>query len=183
MPDKDKKDERPESTLNTEREKDPGKETDAEKQGAEKLKTEEADNKPEEIPEAETPPETEPQSEPDTPPPPQSDEAPETVEEPAPTNNLAEELAQARAQIAAYKSGMRPDVVDDAVYLAMRDVKKSGEDVNEETIAKALKGVIKRHPEWKNSGKDAQQNGFRVGAEPQDEPTGNEDIAKAFGNK
>ena len=182
MFDKEKKDEKPETESAIETAAEPEEKPDgkADNETDQKEEKAEAAEKESEIPPE---PETPPAVELETPAVPEPEEFPAAADTSAPAKDFAEELAEARAQIAAYKSGMRPDVVEDAVYLAMRDAKKSGEPVDEETITKALKGVLKRHPEWKDSGKDTQQNGFRVGAEPQDKPTGNEDIAKAFGNK
>jgi len=93
---------------------------------------------------------------------------------------LAEELLLARAENAAYKSGVRPDAVEDAVYLALRDARRDGAAADEASIAKALEGVLERHPEWKASG--SKPKGFRIGAERQAQPARNDDIAKAFGN-
>lgn len=60
---------------------------------------------------------------------------------------------EAKAQIEAFKSGVRSDAVEDAVYLAVREVEKSGDEVDEDTIREALKNVLKRHPSWKNTEK------------------------------
>ena len=53
--------------------------------------------------------------------------------------------------------------VEDAVYLAVREVEKSGDEVDEDTIREALKNVLKRHPSWKNTEK--QKTGIKVGAD------------------
>lgn len=156
----------------------------------------EAEEKQEEA--SETPAETpkEPDSQTAEPGPPESDtekteqepeKAPENdatqePESPEPAPAINDELLLAKAQVAAYKSGMNPAVVDDAVCLAMYDAKKAGGTIDEAAIAKALKGVMSRHPEWKPTEPDTK--GFRVGAEPQNQPQSkNDDIAKAFGNK
>lgn len=73
------------------------------------------------------------------------------------------ELMEAKAQIEAFKSGVRSDAVEDAVYLAVREVEKSGDEVDEDTIREALKNVLKRHPSWKNTEK--QKTGIKVGAD------------------
>lgn len=73
------------------------------------------------------------------------------------------ELLTAKAQIEAIRSGIRADVAEDAVYLALREAEKDG-DPDEESIADALKTVLKRHPEWKQSTDSENKPGFRVGA-------------------
>ena len=91
------------------------------------------------------------------------------------------ELLEVKAQLAAYKSGVRGDVVEDAVCLAVHDAQKAGE-LTEKTVAKALEGVLERHPEWKNTAENAA--GFRVGADgSQKPPASNDAIAQIFGNK
>lgn len=91
------------------------------------------------------------------------------------------ELLEVKAQLAAYKSGVRGDVVEDAVCLAVHDAQKAGE-LTEKTVSKALEGVLERHPEWKNTAENAA--GFRVGADgSQKPPASNDAIAQIFGNK
>ncbi len=91
------------------------------------------------------------------------------------------ELLEVTAQLAAYKSGVRGDVVEDAVCLAVHDAQKAGE-LTEKTVSKALAGVLERHPEWKNTAENAA--GFRVGADgSQKPPASNDAIAQIFGNK
>lgn len=91
------------------------------------------------------------------------------------------ELLEVKAQLAAYKSGVRGDVVEDAVCLAVHDAQKAGE-LTEKTVSKALAGVLERHPEWKNTAENAA--GFRVGADgSQKPPASNDAIAQIFGNK
>lgn len=91
------------------------------------------------------------------------------------------ELLEVKAQLAAYKSGVRGDVVEDAVCLAVHDAQKAGE-LTEKTVAEALTGVLERHPEWKNAAENTA--GFRVGADgTQKPPTSNDAIAQIFGNK
>lgn len=81
---------------------------------------------------------------------------------------------------AAFKSGVRGEVVEDAVCLALHDAKKTGE-VSEKSVAQALKGVLNRHPEWKQE--SASAGNFRVGAESGKMPnTASDEISKIFGN-
>ncbi len=90
------------------------------------------------------------------------------------------ELLNTKAQLAAIKSGIRVDVVEDAVCLAMHDAKKNGE-LTEESVAEALSGVLSRHPEWKNAPENT--NNFRVGGDgSQENPSSNDEISKIFGN-
>ena len=96
-------------------------------------------------------------------------------------DTLTMELLNAKAQLAAFKCGIRADVVEDAVCLAVNDAKKSGE-VTEDSISQALSGVLNRHPEWKHAPDNT--NGFRVGADGSKQPsTSNDEISKIFGNK
>ncbi len=107
---------------------------------------------------------------------------PDSAESPAaevPAQNT--ELLEVKAQLAAYKSGVRGDVVEDAVCLAVHDAQKAGE-LTEKTVAEALTGVLERHPEWKNTAENAA--GFRVGADGSQKPPASDDaIAQIFGNK
>lgn len=80
------------------------------------------------------------------------------------------ELIQSRAELSAYKSGFRPEKVEYAVLLAIHEVEKSGNEVDEESITNALKKVASNNPEWKTEGeKKEKQSGFRVGAESPEE--------------
>lgn len=91
------------------------------------------------------------------------------------------ELLEVKAQLAAYKSGVRGDVVEDAVCLAVHDAQKAGE-LTEKTVLEALKGVLERHPEWKNTVESTA--GFRVGADGSQKPPASDDaISQIFGNK
>lgn len=111
---------------------------------------------------------------------PSADNPPVAPEKPA-TDSSNFELLNAKAQIAAFKSGVRPDVVEDAVCLAMHDAKQKGE-LTEENVAEALSGVLSRHPEWKAPADST--NNFRVGADGSKETSSsNDEIAKIFGNK
>lgn len=108
--------------------------------------------------------------------------APESSAEKSDASAENTELLQAKAQIAAYKSGVRPDAVEDAVVLAMHDAAKENA-VDEAGLLKALKGVLSRHPEWKAGGTATETAGFRIGADSTAGATQNNDaIAKAFGN-
>lgn len=93
--------------------------------------------------------------------------APAAQEAPEDTAKLSRELMEARAQIEAIRSGVRAEVCEDAVYLAMREAEKDGE-YDADDLREALKTILKRHPEWKNDEK--QKGGFRVGAEAPGEP-------------
>ena len=75
--------------------------------------------------------------------------------------------------------------MEDAVLLAMHAVEKSGDELDEDAVAEALKEVLKRHPEWKKQ--DDQKNnsgGFRVGAGGnENQPKTDDDaLAAIFGN-
>lgn len=107
--------------------------------------------------------------------------------EPAEDNSAAlhREIVETRAQLAAYKEGIKPEAVEDAVLLAMHAVEKSGDELDEDAVAEALKEVLKRHPEWKKQ--DDQKNnsgGFRVGAGGnENQPKTDDDaLAAIFGN-
>ena len=67
-----------------------------------------------------------------------------------------------KAQMSAIKDGINPSVVEDAVYLALREAESKGE-VDEDGIKDALKSVLKRHPEW-GAKKENKDGGFKVGA-------------------
>lgn len=67
-----------------------------------------------------------------------------------------------KAQMDAIKDGINPSVVEDAVYLALREAESKGE-VDEDGIKDALKSVLKRHPEW-GAKKENKDGGFKVGA-------------------
>ncbi len=111
----------------------------------------------------------------DTPP-----ETPATPDKPA-EDSTNFELLNTKAQLAAIKSGVRVDVVEDAVCLAMHDAKKNGE-LTEESVAEALSGVLSRHPEWKATTENT--NNFRVGGDGSKENhSSNEEISRIFGNK
>lgn len=99
--------------------------------------------------------------------------------------NAQKELVAARAQLAAIKSGISPAAVEDAVLLAIHAAEKSGDDVDEDSVAEALKEVLKRHPEWKtDSGSQKPAgSGFRVGAGSKESPLAEDDkLSSIFGN-
>lgn len=79
--------------------------------------------------------------------------------------NLQRDLIQARGELAAYRAGVAPAMVQDAVTLAMAEAEKSGE-ITEAAVSKALEAVLKRHPEWKSAEEPKQKSGgFRLGAD------------------
>lgn len=96
----------------------------------------------------------------------------EKSEKPADGAVFQKELIEARAQLEAFKNGVRADIVEDAVYLAIREVDRNGDDLDEDSIREALQIVLKRHPSWKNDEK--QRSGIKVGAdaEPEDKNPG-----------
>lgn len=77
------------------------------------------------------------------------------------------ELLTARAQIEAFRSGVRADLTEDAVALAMMELEKNGDDPDEESVQDALKAVLKRHPDWK-SDTQKKTGGIKVGAQQQE---------------
>ena len=99
--------------------------------------------------------------------------------------SLQREIVETRAQLAAYKEGVKPEAVEDAVLLAMHDVEKSGDELDEDAVAEALKEVLKRHPEWKKQDDPKNSSGgFRVGASGSgNQPKTDDDaLAAIFGN-
>lgn len=116
----------------------------------------------------------------ETPPPEVPAETRKGEAESIPGQDLQMELLNTKVQLAAFKSGVRGEVVEDAVCLALHDAKKTGE-VSEKSVAQALKGVLNRHPEWKQEAASA--GNFRVGAESGKMPnTASDEISKIFGN-
>lgn len=104
--------------------------------------------------------------------------------EPA-AENTSDELLLARAELSAIKSGMSVSVAEDAVVLAMHDLKKDGAVPDQAGLEKALKGVLKRHPEWDAKKQQGAPAGFKVGADGSQNQNSAEDdaIARVFGNK
>lgn len=82
-------------------------------------------------------------------------------------DKLKADLMMARAQIAAYRNGIRPDAVDDAVVLAMHDLQQSGTEPSEEAVDAALQQVISRHKSWTSA---APPPVMRGGAAPTADP-------------
>ena len=69
-------------------------------------------------------------------------------------------------------------MVDDAVTLALREIERNGDEVDELSLKDALKTIKKRHPEWQIE--DKSKGGFRVGADTKDDT--NPDKQKALPN-
>lgn len=92
----------------------------------------------------------------------QPDGAPTTQPDNSELFAAQQELIQARAQLAALKSNVSPDAVEDAVILAMRDVEKSGNEPTDENVSEAIKNVLKRHPEWAKDD-EKKHGGFKIG--------------------
>ena len=95
------------------------------------------------------------------------------------------ERLQTRALLAASLEGIKPEAVEDAVLLAMHDVEKAGDELDEDAVAEALKEVLKRHPEWKKQDDPkSSSGGFRVGASGNgNQPKTDDDaLAAIFGN-
>lgn len=93
--------------------------------------------------------------------------AQEGAEEPA-GESLEEEVTRLRAEVAAYKADIAKEMVADAIVLALHDAKAENPTPDPAAMEKALKGVLKRHPEWS---KKAETVGFRVGAGGEQPPT------------
>lgn len=77
---------------------------------------------------------------------------------------LERALLDSRCRLAAFAAGVSPELVGDAVTLAVQAAREEGE-ATEEAVAAALEQVLRRHPGWRA---DARRAGnFRLGA---DEP-------------
>lgn len=162
-PEKDKQDQTPETELNAE-EQIPVKQDEAQQP-----EPAEEPDKPSEAEDVGPKPAEED-------PPAESDKSGTTAQKPAeeepaqkPTKTsgdeqLRKELLAARSQLAAYAAGVAPEMIQDAVILATAEAQAAGE-VTEEAVAKAMEGVLKRHPEWKAAG-GQKSGGFRIGADP-----------------
>lgn len=94
--------------------------------------------------------------------------ATEPVTESPEVTALKMQLTEANARVAAYKSGVKSDAVEDAVVLAMHAVKTAGGEVSEEAIHQAIVSVLERHPEWNTATTPTAP--VKVGAEPPAEP-------------
>lgn len=97
------------------------------------------------------------------------------------------ELLAARSQLAAYGAGVAPEMIADAVTLATAEAQAAG-DVSAESIAKAMEGVLKRHPEWKagdpgRAGGDGSGGEKSAGAGPAGDPSRAGGPARAGGFK
>lgn len=99
----------------------------------------------------------------------QKAQTPEVEPTPNPElERMAVELQTARAQLEAFRMDIRPEMVEDAVYLAIREAGNEG-SVDDDSMREALKSVMNRHPEWK---KDAKQTGgIKVGVVSEQEST------------
>lgn len=80
------------------------------------------------------------------------------------TAALRTQLLNAQGRLAAYAAGVAPDMVDDAVTLAMAEAAKSGE-ITETSVNSAMDAVLKRHPEWKADSGKKRTGGFKIGAD------------------
>lgn len=80
---------------------------------------------------------------------------------------LNRQLLIANAQLTAMREGVNPAYAEDAVLLAVMQAEKEGE-ADAEGVQDALKEVLKRHPEWKQSAKKEQGSGFKVGVDAKD---------------
>lgn len=101
---------------------------------------------------------------------PEEPETPEETENPeedaSPDEVIAaleEQLLDARCRLAAFAAGVAPDLVADAVTLAVQAARAEGE-VTEESVAAAMEQVLQRHPGWKADAR--RTGGFRLGADP-----------------
>ena len=63
------------------------------------------------------------------------------------------DLISTKAQIEAMRSGIRAEMVDDAVTLALREIERNGDEVDELSLKDALKTIKKRHPDDTNPDK------------------------------
>lgn len=81
--------------------------------------------------------------------------------------DLERQLLDARCRLAAFAAGVAPDLVEDAVTLAVQAARADGQ-VTEESVTAALGQVLQRHPRWKADRRPA--GGFRLGADAEDTP-------------
>ena len=81
---------------------------------------------------------------------------------------LEQQLLQANSRNAAYAAGVRPELVEDAVTLAMAQAAAAGQ-VTQEAVRAAMEQVLQRHPDWKmqpaQTGKKT-TGGFVLGSDP-----------------
>lgn len=99
--------------------------------------------------------------------------------------DFSQELLLAKAELAAIKSGMDVSFAEDAVVLAVHDIRKEGGTPDSDSIEKAVKNVLKRHPEWNAKKETDKFAGFKVGADGTKNQAAEDDdaISRAFGNK
>lgn len=99
--------------------------------------------------------------------------------------DFSQELLLAKAELAAIKSGMDVSFAEDAVVLAVHDIRKEGGTPDSDSIEQAVKNVLKRHPEWNAKKETDKSAGFKVGADGTKNQAAEDDdaISRAFGNK
>ncbi|MBQ6675723.1 MAG: hypothetical protein IJM75_06275 [Ruminococcus sp.] len=94
---------------------------------------------------------------------------------------LKAELLSAKAQAEAARLGFKADVIEDAVFLAVRAAGKDKEP-DEESVKTALAEVLKKYPEWKTV--NDKPAGFRIGApEPKGDGAPQRTVAKNRWNR
>lgn len=142
-----------------------------------------ADPDPEKAPTNPEDPPTDPETPPAEPDPPATDPVTDPVTDPQPEPENAAllklQLMEAKAQVAAYKNGVKPAAVEDVVVLAMHAVKTSGGELTEEALHQAITSVLERHPEWNSTTTPAAP--VKAGAEPPAEPPKNQTTAALHG--
>lgn len=148
----------------TEQEETPEEETPTQEEQPQEQETEEQEDAEDPEEEEEDPQEEPEEEEPEEEQPQEQTEAP--TQEPAAdeTAALRSQLLNAQGRLAAYAAGVAPEMVDDAVTLAMAEAAKSGE-VTEASVNSAMDAVLKRHPEWKADGTKKKNGGFKIGAD------------------
>jgi len=111
-------------------------------------------------------------------------EQPTAAQPEAPADNSAAQLEQvqaqlweAKAQAGAMQLGIKPEVAQDAAYLALRQA-TAKDELDEAGIKDALSDLLKRHPEWKT----ASSSGFRqkVGADGTGQENKQADLDELF---
>lgn len=148
-------------------EQEPATPTEQEETPAQEEQPQEQEQEPEEQEEAEedTPEDEEdPQEEQEEEQPQEQPDTPAQVTASDETAALRTQLLNAQGRLAAYAAGVAPDMVDDAVTLAMAEAAKSGE-VTETSVNSAMDAVLKRHPEWKADNGKKKTGGFKIGAD------------------
>lgn len=79
--------------------------------------------------------------------------------------SLEQQLMDARCRLSAYAAGVAPELVEDAVTLAVQAARSKG-PVTGQAVADAMEQVLRRHPGWRADSRRA--GGFRLGADPGD---------------